>query len=324
MGMDDTDQREKTEMIVSCGEALIDFLPVKDAAGNDSYQPKVGGSPYNVALTAGRLGNHTGFLGGISTDFFGEMLVEELKRSLVSLKYVGFSARPTTLAFVSLLHDEPQYAFFDENSAGRLHDPAAHEPIGDEVEAIHFGSISLIPEPSVSRLAAVMDANRGKRVLCYDPNVRPTLIHDRDAFIANVEKFAHGADIVKISGADLEWLYPGVEAETVASGWLAAGTGLVVVTRGGNGVTAYTPSGSVFSPVIPVIIADTVGAGDSFTGGLLARLSEKGHLTIDGVRNIDPAALKDALDFANRVAAITCSRAGANPPWRSELVEAEA
>lgn len=81
-------------MIVSCGEALIDFLPVKDAAGNNSYQPKVGGSPYNVALTAGRLGNHTGFLGGISTDFFGEMLVEELKRSLVSLKYVGFSARP--------------------------------------------------------------------------------------------------------------------------------------------------------------------------------------------------------------------------------------
>lgn len=307
-------------MIVSCGEALIDFLPVKDANGNDSYQPKVGGSPYNVALTTGRLGNPTGFLGGISTDFFGEMLAEELERSQVSLKYAGRSARPTTLAFVSLLHDEPQYAFFDENSAGRLHDPAAHEPIGDEVEALHFGSISLIPEPIVGRLAAVMDANRGKRVLCYDPNVRPTLIHDRDAFCARVEQFAHGADIVKISGADLEWLHPGIEADEIAAGWLEAGAGLVVVTRGGNGVTAYTSTGTVFSPVVPVVIADTVGAGDSFTGGLLARLSEKGLLTIDGVRNIDHAALKDALDFANRVAAITCSRAGANPPWRHELV----
>ncbi|MCX5578717.1 carbohydrate kinase family protein [Kaistia terrae] len=310
-------------MIVSCGEALIDFLPVKDTGGNDSYQPKVGGSPYNVALTTGRLGIPTGFLGGISTDFFGELLVEELKRSQVSLKYTGLSARPTTLAFVSLLHDEPQYAFFDENSAGRLHDPAAHEPVGDEVEALHFGSISLIPEPIVDRLAAVMDANRGKRVICYDPNVRPTLIQHRDAFCARVEQFAHGADIVKISGADLEWLHPGVDVETIAKGWLASGTGLVVVTRGGNGVTAYTPTGSVFSPVIPVTIADTVGAGDSFTGGLLARLSEKGHLTIDGVRNIDPVSLKDALDFANRVAAITCSRAGANPPWRNELVEAD-
>lgn len=306
-------------MIVSCGEALIDFLPVKDANGNDSYQPKVGGSPYNVALTTGRLGIPTGFLGGISTDFFGEMLAEELERSQVSLKYAGRSARPTTLAFVSLAHDEPQYAFFDENSAGRLHDPAAHEPVGDEVEALHFGSISLIPEPIVDRLAAVMDVNRGKRVICYDPNVRPTLIHDRDAFIARVEAFAKGADIVKISGADLEWLYPGVDAEKVAAGWLAAGTGLVVVTRGGNGVTAYTPTGTVFSPIVPVTIADTVGAGDSFTGGLLARLSEKGLLSIGGVRNIDHAALKDSLDFANRVASITCSRAGANPPWRHEL-----
>ncbi|ODT14163.1 MAG: hypothetical protein ABS35_35640 [Kaistia sp. SCN 65-12] len=306
-------------MIVSCGEALIDFLPVKDVNGNDSYQPKVGGSPYNVALTTGRLGVPTGFLGGISTDFFGEMLAEELARSQVSLKYAGRSARPTTLAFVSLAHDEPQYAFFDENSAGRLHDPADHEPIGDEVEAMHFGSISLIPEPIVDRLAAVMAANRGKRVICYDPNVRPTLIHDRDAFTARVETFARGADIVKISGADLEWLHPGVDAEQIAGGWLAAGTGLVVVTRGGNGVTAYTPTGSVFSPVVPVTIADTVGAGDSFTGGLLARLSEKGLLSIGGVRGIDHAALKEALDFANRVAAITCSRAGANPPWRHEL-----
>lgn len=306
-------------MIVSCGEALIDFLPVKDVEGRDSYLPKVGGSPYNVAVTTGRLGATSGFLGGISTDFFGDMLAAELERSLVSLKYAGRSARPTTLAFVSLLHDEPQYAFFDENTAGRLYDPATHTPIGDEVEAVHFGSFSLATEPFGSRLEAVMDQSRGKRVICYDPNVRPTLIEDRDAFRARTERLAHGADIVKISGADLDWLHPGEAPETIAAGWLAGGAGLVVVTRGGSGVTAYTRTGSVFSPIIPVEIADTVGAGDSFTGGLLARLRERGLLKIDSVRSISHDELKDALDFANRVAAITCSRPGADPPWRREI-----
>lgn len=306
-------------MIVSCGEALIDFLPTKDDQGRDSYRPACGGSPYNVALTTGRLGVSTGFLGGISTDFFGEMLAAELERSAVSLKYAGRSARPTTLAFVSLAQEEPQYAFFDENSAGRLHDPATHAPIEDDVAALHFGSFSLATEPFASRLAKVMDDHRGKRVICYDPNVRPTLIEDRDLFVRRAEAFARGADIMKISGADLEWLHPGVAAEKIAGDWLAGGAGLVVVTRGGAGVTAYTRSGSVFSPVVPTIIADTVGAGDSFTGGFLARLAEKGLLSITALRELDHGALKDALDFANRVASITCSRVGANPPWRNEL-----
>ncbi len=306
-------------MIVSCGEALIDFLPTKDGEGRDSYRPAVGGSPYNVALTTGRLGIATGFLGGISTDFFGEMLAAELERSKVSLRYAGRSARPTTLAFVSLAHEEPQYAFFDENSAGRLHDPAAHAPIADDVEALHFSSFSLATEPFASRLATVMDQNRGKRVISYDPNVRPTLIPDREEFRRRAELFAHGADIVKISGADLDWLHPGGAVETIAAGWLAGGAGIVVVTRGGAGVTAYTRTGSIFSPVQPITIADTVGAGDSFAGGLLARLSEKGLLSIGAVRSVDHAALKDALDFANRVAAVTCSRPGADPPWRNEI-----
>jgi fructokinase len=220
---------------------------------------------------------------------------------------------------VSLAHEEPQYAFFDENSAGRLHDPAEHSPIGDEVTALHFGSFSLATEPFASRLAAVMDQNRGKRVICYDPNVRPTLIPDRKTFCARAERFAHGADIVKISGADLEWLHPGEAPETIAASWLAGGAGLVVVTRGGAGVTAYARTGSVFSPIVPVKIADTIGAGDSFTGGLLARLSETGNLSIDRIRSIDHAAPEDALGFANRVAAINCSRPGADPPWRAEL-----
>ena len=306
-------------MIVSCGEALIDFLPVKDTEGRDSYHPKAGGSPYNVALTTGRLGAPTGFLGGISTDFFGDMLAAEFERSHVSLKYVGRSARPTTLAFVSLLHDEPQYAFFDENTAGRLHDPAEHTPIGPEVEALHFGSFVLATEPFASRLENVMQQNRGRRVICYDPNVRPTLINDRPAFEARVQRFAHAADIIKISGADLEWLYPGRDVAEIAAAWLAGGAGLVVVTRGGAGVTAYTPRGSVFSPVVPVKIADTVGAGDSFTGGFLARLHDKGLLNIGAIRAIGAADLEDALGFANRVAAITCSRPGADPPWREEL-----
>ncbi|MBB5751100.1 carbohydrate kinase family protein [Prosthecomicrobium pneumaticum] len=305
-------------MIVSCGEALIDFLPVKDTGGNDAYRPVVGGSPYNVALTIGRLGVPAGFLGGVSTDFFGDMLAAELERSKVALDYVERSGRPSTLAFVSLAHDEPAYAFFDENSAERLDDPATR-PLGPEVEALHFGSISLIPPPIGDRLEALMAAERGRRVISYDPNVRPSLITDGAAFRARVERMAAMADIVKISGADLEWLYPGVPVAETAARWRAAGAGLVVVTRGGKGVIAFAADGSVESPIVPVTVADTVGAGDSFTGGLLARLSELGHLTVGSVRATPLAALQTALDFANRVAAITCSRPGADPPWRHEL-----
>ena len=169
-------------MLLCCGEALIDFLPVKTASGDHAYRPVVGGSPFNAAIGIGRLGGRIGMHTGISNDLFGVMLTDELVRSDVSTAYVLPDDRQTTLAFVSLGTDEPQYAFYDEATSSRMFDPAAVKPIGDEVTALNFGSVSLIGDPGGARLEGLFHANKGKRVLSIDPNCRPTLIQDDGRF----------------------------------------------------------------------------------------------------------------------------------------------
>jgi fructokinase len=306
-------------MIVCCGEALIDFLPVTDRDGHKAYRPVAAGSVMNVALTLGRLGAPVGFLGGLSTDFLGDLLVKALAASNVSVAGLVRVARPTTLALVDLSAGEPAYAFYDEGSACRMFDPAAGRPLGADVAALHFGSFPLGTEPVGSRLVALLKANAGRRVISLDPNVRPTLVADAAAYRARLAEIAPLADIVKTSVADLAWLHPGVDADEVARGWLAAGVGLVVVTRGGQGATGMTAAHRVASPAVPTAVVDTVGAGDSFMGAMLARLHRHNLLRREAIRVLSREAVADLLAFAAQVAAVTCSRVGADPPWRAEL-----
>ena len=306
-------------MIVCCGEALIDFLPVKDSGGRHAYRPVVGGSAFNVALTLGRLGAPTAFLGGLSTDFFGDRLVAALAESHVSTARVARASRPTTLALVDVSTGEPAYAFYDEGSACREFDPATGGPFGDDVAAMHFGSFPLGTEPVGSHLVALMKANAGRRVISLDPNVRPTLIEDTVSYRARLAEITPLADVVKTSVADLAWLHPGSDPDEIARRWLAAGVGLVVVTRGGEGATGMTDKLCVTMPATQTAVVDTVGAGDSFMGAGLARLHEQGLLDHRSIRDLDRDALADVLAFAAKVAAITCSRPGADPPWREEL-----
>jgi len=306
-------------MIVCCGEALIDFLPVTDSEGHKAYRPVVGGSVFNVALTLGRLGAPTAFLGGLSTDFFGDRLIAALAESNVSTAGVARQPRPTTLALVDMSTGEPAYAFYDEGSACREFDPMAGVPQGDDVAAMHFGSFPLGTEPVGSRLVALLKTNAGRRVISLDPNVRPTLIEDAAAYRARLADITPLADIVKTSVADLAWLHPGDDPDAIARRWLAAGVGLVVVTHGGAGATGMTENLSVNMPAMPTAAVDTVGAGDSFMGAILTRLDERGLLDRRAIRQLDREALEDVLAFAGKVAAITCSRPGADPPWRREL-----
>jgi fructokinase len=306
-------------MIVCCGEALIDFLPVTDRDGRHAYRPVVGGSVFNVALTLGRLGAPTAFLGGLSTDFFGDRLVAALSESNVSTAGVTRTSRPTTLALVDVSNGEPAYAFYDEGSACRTFDPASGGPIAGDVTAMHFGSFPLGTEPVSSRLVTLMKENAGQRVISLDPNVRPTLIENATAYRARLAEITPLADVVKTSVADLAWLHPGGDPEEIARRWLAAGVGLVVVTHGGEGATGMTADVNITMPAAPAEVVDTVGAGDSFMGALLARLHEKGLLDRRSIRQLDRDAVADLLAFAGNVAAITCSRPGADPPWREEL-----
>jgi len=308
-------------MIVSCGEALIDFVPMSGAAGEAGYRPLVGGSPLNVAVAAARLGRPAGFLTRLSTDFFADMILAHMTANGVATRHVRRAAQPTTLAFVSLAAgEEPQYAFFAENSADRnldAEDIAAD--LGDDVACLQFGSFSLALEPSATTLEGLMRRERGRRVLSLDPNVRPTLIADKTAFTRRLEGWLSLVDIVKVSRADLDWLYPGEDWRAVARRWHAAGPSLLVVTLGAEGAEALGAFGTTAVPGRAVEVVDTVGAGDTFHAGLLAALADRDLLAPDRLAGAPGEAVRAALDWGVRASALTCSRPGADPPMRDAV-----
>jgi fructokinase len=306
-------------MIVCCGEALIDMLPRTSAEGVAVYQPFNGGSIFNTAIALGRLGIKTGFFTGLSTDFFGDSLKAGLEASHVSLKYTKVWDRPSTLAFVKLDNGHARYSFFDDNSAGRMLTKKDLPKLAKDVEALHFGSISLIPEPGASTLEALMKRECKKRVICFDPNIRPTVIKNRKAYLARVKRMIAMSDIVKISDEDVKWITGKDDFAATARKWLKAGAKVVVITKGGEGAEAFTKKISVKIVSPKVTVVDTVGAGDTFTAGVLASLSKAGKLTKSAMAALDEATLHDALRFAARAAAVTVSREGANPPWAHEL-----
>jgi fructokinase len=306
-------------MIVSCGESLIDFVPVATGRG-PGYLPVPGGSLFNVAISMARLGTPAGYLGKISHDFFGQRLLATLEDNGVRLDFVVRGAEPTPLAFVSTGEGEPQYAFFGEGATDRslhLHDVPAS--LSDEVEALHFGSYALAVHPTASTLSSFMRREQGQRLLSLDPNIRPTLIHDRKAYLHDLHEWLGLVDLVKVSVADLEWIAPGEPYEAVARRWQETGPALVVVTIGKDGALALWKGGEVRRPAVPAEVVDTVGAGDSFIAGLLTALREAGHLTRQRLEAPVEDVVAAALDFAAKVAAITCGRAGADPPRRSEV-----
>lgn len=306
-------------MIVCCGEAVIDMLPRTSKEGAAVYQPFNGGSLYNTAIALGRLGIITGFFSGISTDFFGDGLVAGLKASNVDLKYAKIWDKPSTLAFVKLDNGQARYSFFDDNSAGRMLTKKDLPKLAADVNALHFGSFSLIPEPGASTLEALLMREAENRVICLDPNVRETLIKDRREYLARISRLIAMCDILKISDEDVTWITGKTDLASAARKWLNAGAKVVVITKGENGVEAFTKGISIKVPSVNVKVVDTVGAGDTFTAGFLASLQRAGKLNKAAISYLDETSLRNAVSYAAKAAAITVSRAGANPPWVHEL-----
>jgi fructokinase len=307
-------------MIVICGEALVDLTP-ETRDGVEAFVPRPGGSPFNIAIGVARLGAPAGFLGRVSTDFFGDMLAGVLRSNDVDLRWLVTGPELTTLAFVHLDEGaEPQFAFYANDSADRVLAPSElPADLGDDVEALHFGSISLVLEPGASTLEGLLRREAGQRVITMDPNVRPGLIPDRDAYRARLESQIALTDLVKVSRADLDWLYPGEPVTGVARRWLGLGPSLLAVTLGPDGALGITGNGSVQISGTDVAVKDTVGAGDAFMSGLLARLHELGKLRRGLLGALSEDQLRDALTWGNRSAALTCMRDGADPPTRAEL-----
>jgi fructokinase len=258
-------------------------------------------------------------MGGLSTDFFGQFLAASLEQAGVSLRYAARLRQGSTLAFVKLSDDEPQYAFYDQETAMRSWTRAASAPLGDEVTLLHAGSVALIGEPAASDYLALFRAEKGRRLLSIDPNCRPSLIADPDAYHERLREMLALADIIKLSVADLDYLLPGVPPDSAAQAWIGSGARLVVVSEGAKGVTAHTEEGRLHLPARRVAVADTVGAGDSLLAGLLWQLEESGRLTVSGLADLSLAEVETALGVAVGLAAITCGRTGADLPWRHEL-----
>jgi fructokinase len=306
-------------MILCCGEALIDMLPRESRQGEPAFAPYAGGAVFNSAIALGRLGVPVEFFSGLSSDLFGQKIRQVLASSNVGSRYAVVSARPTTLAFVRLAGGQASYTFYDENTAGRMLSEADLPPLDEDVTAMLFGAISLIPEPCGSAYEALMRRECERRVTMLDPNIRPGFIADQQRHRERIGRMVAMADIVKLSDEDLAWFGHEGTAQNLIRHWLANGVKMVVVTHGADGAVAYTNRHLVAVPSERVEVVDTVGAGDTFNAGLLASLHEQGALFKERLAALDEDEIGQALTLGAKAAAVTVSRAGANPPWRDEI-----
>lgn len=307
-------------MILSCGDALIDFVPAKTADGRDALMPAVGGSCLNVVVGLARLGAPTGFVGGLSTDLFGSMIAEHAAASGVDLSHASRSDDQTTLAFVRIVAGESHYAFYDAETASRKWFYRSGTINFQVVEAVHVGSTTLVHDRGAAETRAMIDEAGRWSTISFDPNCRPNLIKDKAAYRTRMEDFANAADMIKMSDVDFDYLYGNDAYAGRAQALLAAGCCLFVVTRGPAGALAWHQSAGAIEVTAPAVdVVDTIGAGDSFQAALLFALHKQGRLRKEKLKQMSAAELRNALSFAAACAAVTCTRPGADPPRWAEM-----
>lgn len=239
----------------------------------------------------------------------------------VDTSHVIAVTRPSTLAFVRLQDGHASYSFFDENSAGRMLSLNDLPEISPEVSSLYFGGISLACEPAANTYASLLQSEGRNRAVIMDPNIRPQFIQDLEQYRARLDRMLAMVDIVKVSDEDLNWIVPEPLSLTQkVQVMMESGPSVVILTRGGEGATGFLADGTEVSvPAERVEIVDTVGAGDTFNAGVLAKLYELGALQKTRLKALSGDVLTHALTHGARVAAITVSAAGANPPWAGEL-----
>jgi fructokinase len=294
-----------------CGEVLIDLIPGADGV----RVPHVGGGPANTAKALARLGHDVQFIDGISTDEYGVAARKELVDDEVKLDLALTSDKPTCLAIVSLdANGGASYEFKIDGTATFdfdlkwLPDPSRYKP-----QVLHIGTLVTVIQPGADVLYDWAMQVAEFAPIVFDPNIRPSVMGDHDLYEAAVEKWAALSSVIKVSDDDMAWLYPNQKYEDVAQRWLNDGAALVVVTRGSNGIIGFTADGAVEVDGAKITVADTVGAGDTVGAIIVEAMVEKGILALTG------DVLKATLHRAAVAAGITCSRKGAQPPYKHEL-----
>ncbi|MEM9344629.1 MAG: carbohydrate kinase [Pseudomonadota bacterium] len=302
------------------GEALIDFVPM-ESGSVPAFASHCGGSPFNSAKAARLAGADVGFLGPISTDFFGDRLYSDLVAHGIDTGSTPRPDAPSTLAFVELQDGQARYAFFNTGSAITQLAPTLGEFPGQPGDILGLGSVSLVAAPGADNIARYAASVADRATIALDPNARPGVTPDPEDWRARVRSLADLAGVVKISDEDLEFLVPGTSATDFATAQLARGTSLVVVTRGAEGAEAFTPGTHLLRTPPKVDVADTVGAGDTITGFLLNGLSERGVTDRGALRMLAEETVADVLETAMTAAAITCTRVGCVPPTAQEVAQ---
>jgi fructokinase len=296
-------------VIVVAGEALIDLVVT-----SDGVTATAGGAPYNVARACGRLGAPTLLATCLSEDRFGAMLRRGLADANVGDDLLQFTDRPTTLAVAQV--DEAgvaDYRFYTEGTSAPQLTPG---PLPDAGMALIAGGLGLVLDPMARDIERLVIGARIGVLVVIDVNVRPAAIRDREGYLERVRRVAGRADVVKVSHEDLAYLSPGASMEEAAGALLHDGAKLVLATAGGDETTIITPAGAVDVPVGAVDVVDTIGAGDAFTAGFVAKWLELGHAPSE---LSEPPCVVPAVRTAHAVAAVVVSRRGADPPWRTEV-----
>ncbi len=302
--------------IAILGEALIDFK----STGELAFQGFVGGSSLNVATASSRLGQATTFLTQISTDLFGARLKDHMQQNQIDTDNVLETDAHSTLAFVEERGGQAHYSFMGIGAADTLYNPQPRPVLSSSVQFLQFGSISLLTEPTSSSITEIVENHRRGLTVVFDPNCRPSLTPDLAGYKLKLETWLKLAHLVKVSDQDLSWLEPDKTIEQVATNWLSKGPKAVIVTRGAHGSVLFRagkPNLEIETPKVNVI--DTVGAGDTFTAGLMVGLLEHGHTNSSLLDTHSDETWLAVMQFAAVSAAINCTKAGANPPTRAQV-----
>lgn len=306
------------QSVLVMGEALIDL--VVDPRQNEGEPQAVpGGSPANVALALGRLGYDVDLVCWIGKDDYGQLIVDHLGESTVKIAAGSDGAVRTPTALATLDNSGAATYTFDLEWA-----PPSPIAVPSTAQIAHTGSIGAVLEPGTETVLEAFTRAHGQALTSYDPNARPTLMGDVNVARVTVEKFVEQSDVIKVSDEDLEWLYPDTDPLDAARRWTSdLGVALIVITRGKEGPIAWTRDGeTVMVTPAKVKVVDTVGAGDTFMGGLLDALARRGYKgagTREALATMAPEELKAILEDASQVADIVVQRRGANPPWAHEL-----
>ncbi|MCL1959176.1 MAG: carbohydrate kinase [Spirochaetes bacterium] len=314
-------------MILCVGEAVIDLIQTDIAGTGQAFLPVPGGCAYNTSITIGRLGAPVSFLGRISKNFFGEMQANRLRENNVNDTLLIRCEQNPVLAFIKTEEGkDPQYAFYEEGTSDRSLSPEElPAQLPENTNCIVFGSISVVMEPIGSTIESFIFREARNTVTAFDPNIRPFVIKDRNAYLKRFEKLTSASTIVKISSEDYKYIDANSQPQEALENLIDMGTRLAIITLGPKGAQAMLRrnNGNVTKVNAPGIdvphIADTVGAGDTFHGALLTWLEHRDKLSHNAIAGLDENDLFSALVFANKAAAFVCGRRGAQPPYMNDI-----